>query len=290
MRRVVSSLCRSLAVVLAVGLLAGCTAMHEYDDVLRNRNGCDAGECGAPWALYRDMASGRNPCGGDSCGCPAKPACAPACAPKPACGPCGRPVTVVAPDGFPAGAAAGETWCRVVVPARQRTVVEPVTTVCARVDRGWVPPVTEIRLRRVCAVPATEMVIETPGATRTDVMCGEGCPARTEMRTITEQGPCGCTTRCEPVTIPATTCTTKREVCIAIPGRHVVTTPPVYVEEPCVVEVAPGHFVDEPRPAVVEMRAHVVCDAPERVEWRRNRECELPHAPVVAPSAPTPGK
>lgn len=289
MRGVVSTLSRSLALVVGVGLLAGCAAMHEYDDVVLNRNHCDSGQCGAPWGLYRDMTSGRNPCAGDTCGCRPKPVCAPACAPacppKPACGPSGRPVSV-APDAFPADAKPGEAWCRVVTPARQRTVVEPVTTVCAGVDRVWVPPVTEIRLRRVCIAPATESVICTPGATRTDVICAEACPARTEMRTVTEQGPCGCTTRCEPVTIPATTCTTKREVCIQAPDRRVVTTPAEYVEEACLVEVTPGRWVEKPRPAVVEMRSRLVCEAPERVEWRRNPNCEVPAPTVVAPCAP----
>ena len=276
MRRVASTLSRLTAVVLGSGLLAGCAAMHEYDDVVYNRSHCDSGRCGAPWGLYRDMSSGRNPCGGDgACGCRPKPACAPACAPRPACDPCGRPVSA-APGAFHVGArlgeASGAARCQNVIPARQTTVVEPVTTACASVDRVWVPPVTEIRLRRVCVRPASEEVISTPGATRMDVMCAEDCPARTELRTVTEKGPCGCTTRCEPVTIPATTRTTRREVCIQAPGRHVVSMPAEYVEEPCLVEVKPGRWVDVPRPAVVEMRARLVCESPA--------------APVAAPCAP----
>jgi len=285
MRRIVTSLVRSVAVVLGVGLLAGCAAMHEYDDVLLNRNRCDPGRCGAPWDLYRDMSSGRNPCADDACGCRPKPACAPACAPTPACDPCGRPVAG-APAAFPPNAKPGEAWCRVVVPAEQKTVVEPVTTVCAGVDRVWMPPVTEIRLRRVCVRPATQDVIRTPGATRTDVICAEGSPARTELREVTDCGPCGRTTRCEAVTIPATTCTTKREVCVQAPGRHVASTPAEYVEEPCVIEVTPGRWVERARPAVVELRTHVVCASPERVEWRRNPSCELPAA-VAGPRAST---
>ncbi len=284
MRRVVSALCRSLAVALGVGLLAGCAAMHEYDDVLYNRNHCDPGQCGAPWGRYREMMSGRNPCAGDACGCP-KPACAPACAPKPACDPCGRPISA-APSDFPPNARPGEAWCRVVIPAEEKTVVEPVTTVCAGVDREWVPPVMETRLRRVCVAPATEEVIVTRGATRMDVMCAEGCPARTEVREVVEQGPCGPTKHCETVTIPATTSTTRRDVCVQSPGRHVVSSPAVYVEEPCLVEVVPGHWVERARPAVVEMRSRLVCVTPERVEWRRNPDCELPAARAAAPVAP----
>ena len=82
-----------------------------------------------------------------------------------------------------------------------------------------------------------------------------------------------CVTRCVEVSIPATDCTTRRDVCIQAPGRHVVRTPEQFIGEPCLVEVTPGRWVDKPIAPVVEMRTRIVCVSPERVEWRRNPSC-----------------
>ena len=270
MRRVLSSLSGALSVGLVLVFASGCTSTREYDDVIHNRNGCIS--CGeSPGASLRDMASGRSPCAdAGPCGCAAPPA---------ACG-------GAAADAFPAGAKPGEAWCRVVIPAKYETIREPVQTVCASVVHEWVPPVNRTEFHRVLAVPACDDVIHTPGATRTDVMCAEGCPARTETRTVCEQGPCGSKTRCETVTIPATNCTTAREVCIQAPGRHEIHTPDQYLEEPCLVEVTPGRWVDRPVPAVVEMRTRVVCVSPERTEWRRNPNCQVPAVRSCSPCVP----
>jgi hypothetical protein len=255
-------------------MTTGCAATREYDDVLHNRNTCNSCE-GSDGHLLREMASGCNPCkDAGPCGC-ATPAAT-----------CGCGTAPGSTDAFPAGAKPGEAWCRVVIPARYETIREPVQTACASVERDWVPPVTRLVLRPVLVAEACDEVIRTPGATRLDVMCAEGCPARTETRMVTEQGPCGCTTRCETVRIPATTCQTTREVCIQAPGRHEVHTPAQYVQEPCLVEVSPGRWVDRPRPAVVEMRTRVVCTSPERIEWRRNPSCEVPVVPSNSPCLP----
>lgn len=261
----------SLLVVASAALVlttAGCAATRGYDDVLRNRTSCDSCR-GSDWTLYREMSSGTL----KRC----DPACA--CAEKPALG-------CATTDAYPKDAKPGEAWCRVVIPARYENVREPIETSCAEVRRVWVAPVTEIRLHRVCVSPASDEVIRTPGATRTDVMCCEGSPARTQTRTVTVQGPCGCETRCETVTIPAKNCTTKREVCIQAPGRHAVTMPASYVEDPCVVEIVPGHWIEEPTPAVVEMRERIVCLSPERVEWRRNPNCAVPVSPPYSSCVP----
>ncbi len=284
-RRAVGAFGLGLTLVFA----SGCAGMHEYDDVLHNRNRCNPCE-GSNWDLYRDMSSRCNPCEGDgACGC--RPAAAP-CAPRPVCAPRGCASTSgFAPGGdFPADAKPGEAWCRVVIPAKYETIREPVPTICAGVERDWVPPVTRVQFRSVCAVAASDQVVRTPGASRTDEMCAEGCPARTQTRTVCEQGPCGPVTRCETVTIPATMSTTRREVCVHPPGRHEVRTPAQYLKDPCLVEVTPGRWVDRPIRPVVEMRTRVVCVSPERVEWRRNPTCEVPGAPAATPLVPIPAK
>ena len=278
MRRVLSTSILALSLGLALAVVPGCAGMHEYGDVIHTRTACDSGE-GAPWKLNREMSSRCNPCDrAGACGC--APAEAP-CAPKA----CGARKGCAAIDAYPADAKPGEAWCRVVIPAKYETIREPVQTVCASVEQDWVPPVTRIQLRPVCAVAACDDVIRTPGATRMDVMCAEGCPARTETRSVCVKGPCGPETRCETCTIPATTCTTNREVCIRAPGRHDVRTPAQYIQDPCVVEVTPGRWVDRPVRPVVEMRTRVVCVSPERVEWRRNPTCEVPVVPSSSPCA-----
>lgn len=260
----------SSAAFAAVALLLvapGCAASREYGDVLHGRSSCDSCQ-GPDWSLYREMSSGRLTCD-TGCECAAAPACG--CEALPA---------------YPPGAKPGEAWCRVVIPAEYETIREPVQTACASVEKEWIPPVTEIRLKRVCVAPAWSEVIHTPGATRTDEMCAEGCPARQVTREVTVRGPCGCEKRCETVTIPATNCTTHREVCIQAPGREAISVPAQYVEEPCIVEVVPGRWVDRVIPPVVEMRERIVCKRPERVEWRRNPTCEVPVATVPNPCRP----
>lgn len=233
---------------------------------------CGAGGVGPrrSFASYQCEVDSPLRCGttGGACGC-AAPACS---TPLPDRPPAARP---------------GEAWCKVLVPARYETVTEEIETVCPSVRREWVPPLMETRVIPVVVQPASTEVIRTPGATRTDPVCTELCPARTETRVTVSKDACGCGTKtCETVHVPAVNGVRTREVCVQAPGTEVVTIPAQVSAEVCEVEVRPGYWRETKLPGVKERRSHVVCVSPERWEWQRNPSY-VPPAPPPPACAPT---
>jgi|GEM_PF-4943733 len=195
----------------------------------------------------------------------------------------------------PPGVQPNEVWCQVFIPAVYETIFEEIETVCPSVQREWVPPLMDTRVIPVVLEPACTQVIQTPGATRTDGICAEVCPPRTETRVVVRKDACGCGVKsCETVHHPAVMGTVDREVCIDPPGTRLVHTPPVMSANVCQVEVRPGYWRETVVPGVKETRAHVVCRSPERWEWQRDPTCSVPAAPAApppcAPTRPAPAR
>jgi len=217
--------------------------------------------------------------------CTSKPGTAAACDCPPAG--CATPTHAIPlPERAP-GARPNEVWCKVLIPAVYETVTEEIETVCPSVQREWVPPLMESRVIPVVIVPACTEVIRTPCVTRTDGICAEICPPRTETRVVVRKDACGCGVKsCETIHHPAVMGTVDREVCVQGPGTVIVHTPEVVSANVCEVEVRPGYWRATQVPGVRETRTHVVCRSPERWEWQRDLTCAVPVAPVAPPCLP----
>ncbi len=200
-------------------------------------------------------------------------ACAPACEPvETACAPASAPE----PAGErPPTAKAGEAWCRVWVPPvnelrERRVLVRPAGKRSIRVPAEY-----GTRPKLVCVAPAKLKESVKPGVwahEKEDVLVREG---RTVYRRVKcGNDPCGECYKLEKC--PPEFDERCKAVCVTPPKKCVEYTPAQYkmVEER--FELRPAYCRTECTPAEYEIRTETVCVSPGRWEWRRNDTCEVP--------------
>ena len=212
------------------------------------------------------------------------PAPEPACAPPPvACAP--PAATPVAQNRPPAtGAAPGQVWCYVKVPAVVQHVPERVCVQQPTTRKEWVAPVQQQVTERVCVRPAATRRVEIPAQyeSRAQQICID--PGRTEWAKV-ECATQGCAKpqeelgECWQLQQVAPTYETKTEtICTRPAAFREEVIPGEFADQVKVVTVKPGHYRDVPIAPIYEERVKTVVVSQARWEWRRNNVCEVPGA------------
>ncbi len=220
--------------------------------------------------------------GGSCCGCDAPDPCEPSCSP---CDPCagGGP----RPSGLPEEAAAGEAWCRVLVPAKYEEYEEKRCCKPASCTREWIEPVYEEREKKVLCTPARCKQTCTPAEYEDKTERVQTCAARTVWKKIPcepndlkegeKQGDCW-----KLVEVPAQFKDVTRRVMVKPSETKTEQIPPVFKTVMEKVVVKPGEWKTNPVPAEFTTVTKRRMVEPCRWEWRHNKSCDVPEAAADA--------